>query len=96
MQERYLSNVEGGDELCGRLICGLKFSYGSKFGVIPPRYPPACDILSDAVWIEILPNYSNYPASFQRCIPFHLAQICYHYDWLTEKDEGMHSDKCLL
>jgi hypothetical protein len=86
VQDRYLCNVDGGDELCGRLICGLKFTDGPKFGTILPRFRPDCLLLTEELWLEILPNYKDYPNQFQRCLPFLLAQICYHYDWLMAEE----------
>ncbi len=88
VQDRYLTNVQGGDQLCGRLVCGLHFSMGTAFSVIPPRFKLASKVLTESQWNDILPRYNEYPREFQSTLPFLLAQICYHYNWLMERDEN--------
>jgi hypothetical protein len=86
VQDRYLLFADGGDQLCGRIAAGLDFNEGPKFSVLPPRFYPLTSPLTHAEWLEIAPNYSSYPASFQGCLPFLLASLVFHYDWLTKRD----------
>lgn len=67
VQDRYLLYVDAGDQLCGRIICGLTFNDGVKFSVLPPRFENPGTILTPAEWQEILPGYLDFPSTFQPC-----------------------------
>jgi hypothetical protein len=85
VQDRYLFMTDGGDQFCGRIGSGLNFHAGAQFAVLPPRF--ATDqILSEANWQRICPGYRNHPETFRACLPYFLASIVYHYDWLTAKN----------
>jgi len=86
VQDRYITFSDGGDQLCGRVAAGLNFNGGSKFAVLPPHFDRA-DILSAEEWNEIVPGYAAYPLGFQTCMPYLLASLVFHWDWLNEKDE---------
>jgi len=91
VQDRYLTYADGGDQLCGRVACGLDFNHGSKFAVLPPTFPNPASILTMQEWNFILPGYLQYPPQFRDCLPYLLASIAFHKDWLFETiddDEG--------
>jgi hypothetical protein len=85
VQDRYFMYSDGGDQLCGRIAAGLNFNGGSSFAVLPPHFANA-SILSEEQWQEICPCYNEYPEGFQSCLPYFLASLVYHYDWLHMKD----------
>lgn len=85
VQDRYISAAEGGDQLCGRVACGLDFNGGSTFSVLPPHFD-RMDILTAEEWAEIVPMYAEYPVGFQACLPFLLASLVFHWDWINERD----------
>jgi hypothetical protein len=86
VQDRYLTYSDGGDQLCGRVAAGLDINAGSKFAVLPPHLLDS-NVLSESEWQMIVPGYNEYDKGFQGCIPFLLASIVYHYDWLTAKND---------
>lgn len=88
VQDRYLTYADGGDQLCGRVACGLNFNDGSKFAVLPPTFANPFTILSEEEWNFILPGYQFYPASFRGCLPYLLASLAFHWDWITARDES--------
>ena len=86
VRERYILGSGGGDYLCGRVASGLDFNSGSKFTSLPAHFANSA-VLDVDDWLRIAPEYNKYPAGFQACLPYMLAAIVYHYDWLNQKNE---------
>ena len=78
VKDRYIHSGEGNDQLAGRVLAGLPIT-DDGFGALPPHFASP-ELSMD--WDEIMPSYANYPESFQTCIPFLLASLVYHQDWL--------------
>ena len=57
-----------------------------EFGVLPPHFETDVSI----EWEEFMPSYSNYPESFRTCLPFLLASLVFHKDWLRENLHPTH------
>jgi hypothetical protein len=56
-----------------------------RFGLLPPRF--ATESISDMEandFANIIPGYSNYPATFRTIIPYLLASLVHHSQWLRE------------
>jgi len=87
VQDRYITHSEGADHLCGRVAAGLNFMSGSNFAVLPPHFANS-NVLSEEEWNFICPCYSDYPEGFQACLPYFLASLVYHYDWITATDDN--------
>jgi hypothetical protein len=87
VQDRYLTYADGGDQLCGRIACGLNFNKGSRFAVLPPTFANPFTILTEEEWSYILPGYLSYPSSFRGCLPFLLSSIAFHWPWITCRSE---------
>jgi len=87
VQDRYITYSDSGDHLCGRVAAGLNFNGGSKFAVLPPHFANSGVLLEDE-WQNICPCYNEYPEGFQACLPYLLASLVHHYEWLTEKDDN--------
>ena len=81
VQDRYLFAGAGGDQLTGRALSGLPFT-DSSFASLPPHFNAAGLELID--WPAVLPPYARFPQTFKRSLPFLLASICYHEQWLRE------------
>jgi len=79
VQDRYLTYADGGDQLCGRVGCGLNFNDGSKFAVLPPTFADPENILTVEEWNAILPQYSEFDPMFRTCLPFLLASVAFHF-----------------
>ena len=79
VQDRYLFAGAGGDQLTGRVLSGLPFN-DSSFSSLPPHFGK--DGLDRIQWALILPLYARLPETFKRALPFLLASICYHEQWL--------------
>jgi len=43
-------------------------------------------VLTEKDWNTICPCYKDYPIGFQACLPYLLAQLVHHYDWLMATD----------
>jgi hypothetical protein len=83
VQSRYILEGQGGDQLCGRAATGLSLTE-MEFADLPPHFDMSCGpILAIDQWEDILPGYSTYyPASFRQVVPFLLASLVYHRDFL--------------
>ena len=79
VQGRYLFAGEGGDQLTGRVVAGLPFN-DSTFACLPPHFTDEGSV--HIVWTTILPLYPRLPETFKRAVPYLLASICYHENWL--------------
>ena len=85
VQDRYIQFCEGGDQLAGRIAAGLNYNTGADFAVLPPHF--SGHALTPEEWLIILPYYESYPVNFQAVLPFLLASLVYHWDWIGAKDE---------
>ena len=85
VQSRYILEGEGGDQVCGRAASGLPLTDVS-FANLPPHFLRNNeDCLSTAEWEDILPGFSKfYPKNFREVVPFLLASLIYHQQYLTE------------
>ena len=84
LNDRYWTPETGGgdDMLCGRLVCGLPY-HDDSFSMLPPHFDRETTLQMDAdFWEAVIHNYARLPRSFQRVLPYLLASILYHYDWL--------------
>lgn len=81
VQDRYLFAGAGGDQLTGRVLSGLPFNQ-SSFASLPPHFDEAGTRLIE--WNSILPLYPKLPDTFKQALPFFLASICYHEQWLRK------------
>lgn len=82
---RYIMEGQGNDQLCGRAASGLSLT-DIDFADLPPHFDLSKGaVISIAQWEEILPGYSTYyPQSFRQVLPFLLASIVHHQDYLKE------------
>lgn len=85
MQDRYIFHGAGADQYCGRMACGLSCLDSKEFSSLPPHFPSTL-VLTDEQWADIVPNYSLFPQSFQTMLPYLVASIVFHYDWIIAKD----------
>ena len=72
----------GADQLCGRVVVGLPFTE-LDFDVLPPHFDLETNaMLTSTLWESILPGYERFPKGFKSALPFLLASLLYHYDFL--------------
>jgi len=84
VQDRYIFAGAGGDQIVGRAASGLPIT-DLRFAVLPPHFSNEdLEILNSIGWHSILPGYNNYPSSFKRIVPFLLASLVHHSEWLKE------------
>jgi hypothetical protein len=82
IQKRYNFFTDGADQYCGRTVAALPFHSG-QFATLPPHFSrEILDSITKEEWMDILPLYNSYPPGFARTLPFLLASIVYHHDWL--------------
>ena len=86
MQDRYLFAGAGGDQLTGRVLCGLPFN-DAGFASLPPHFDGD---LGRIPWPAVLPSYPRLPQTFKRALPNLLASICYHETWLRSTLSAHH------
>ena len=89
-QKRYILAGGGGDELCGRAATGLNINL-EEFACLPPHFNlDDGPILSAEEWEGVFPNYHSAPATFKQVLPFLLASVLYHREWLNENLPASH------
>jgi hypothetical protein len=82
--DRYIFAGAGGDQVVGRAASGLPIN-AKEFATLPPHFTrETMQELNDIGWEHVLEGYKNYPASFQRVIPFLFASLIFHMDFLRE------------
>jgi hypothetical protein len=79
IQDRYLFGGNGGDQLTGRVVSGLP-NTNTSFSTLPPHFSPECNVN----WDLILPCYNQYPNTFKQVVPYLLASLVYHEQWLKD------------
>lgn len=88
---RYIMEGQGNDQLCGRAATGLPIT-DPEFADLPAHFDlSAGEVLSVAQWEDILPGYSSfYPQSFRQVLPFLLASLSYHRQFLIDNLPATH------
>jgi hypothetical protein len=91
VQDRYIFMGAGSDQLVGRAVSGLPIN-SIEFGTLPPHFKrDENEFLKETIkWANILPGYDNLPAGFKECIPYFLASIVYHHEFLEMKLDKNH------
>ena len=90
VQDRYVIAGPGGDQLIGRAVSGLPID-GNDFSILPPHFSTAdLIILNEMGFQNILDGYEKFPVSFLRSIPFLLASLVYHQDFLKDNLHASH------
>ena len=89
VRDRYIMAGQGADQLCGRFTAGITLD--SKFATLPPHFTKAgLALLTDEIILANFPSYKQYPVGFQGVIPFLMASLVYHWDFLTEALDSRH------
>lgn len=68
----------------GRVLTGLSPN-SENFAILPPHFDPA-DIIGLSVkdWCSVYSDYKNLPDSFQGVIPYLVASLFYHEQYLRQ------------
>lgn len=84
VQSRYIFQGAGGDQFVGRVAAGHNI-HDPDFAILPPHFDTSeGPVLTVDEWRDILPGYDTfYPKSFQVALPYLLASLVYHQDWLV-------------
>lgn len=85
VQSRYIMEGQGGDQLCGIAATGLTMT-STEFACLPPHFNASDgSVLTVAEWEDIVPGFSTYfPSHFRPVIPYLLASVIFHKEWLVE------------
>jgi len=91
MQKRYIHEGGGCDRHVGRAATGLTLD-SEEFGCLPPHFDvrDGAPALSNEEWEIILPGFLLYPESFRVALPFLLASLLYHWDYIIANFAGSH------
>lgn len=91
VKDKYYFQMEGGDQLCGRMVAGLPF-HDETFAVLPPHFAPedAHEYLTQEYWENIVPGYTNYPDKYRAIFPYLLASLLHHDAYLRLELQPQH------
>jgi len=89
-QQQYIFTGVGGDQLSGRIAAGLSMM-DETFAALPPHWNPSLPCLSTSELREIIAGYDNLDSNFQTVIPYLLASVIYHSDWIKDHYPSQHS-----
>jgi hypothetical protein len=89
-QSRYIFEGAGGDQFVGRAAAGLNINC-IDFAILPPHFNSRDgQVLTTSEWNDILPGYETYPECFRVAIPYLLASLVYHSEWLQSTLPAQH------
>lgn len=83
---RYVALAIEGDCNVSRILCGLP-AQSEDLSLLPPRFAPNQNIN----WSEMVCDIDSYPTAFQSCIPYLIASVVYHAEWLKKTLPRTHS-----
>lgn len=90
-QQRYIHVGDGGDQLTGRVACGLPLN-NLDCTVLPPHFKRNFSF-SDEYWTSEFANYNSFPESFRQTLPYLVASMVFHFEWLLETLPQLHPVK---
>lgn len=85
MLPRYVALTIAGDQNVGRALCGLN-TQTQEVTLLPPRFVPR----SGADWSAIVPDFTEYPVCFRECVPYFIASVVHHQQWLQDNLPAEH------
>ncbi len=87
----YFHENDGGDQAAGRMSCGLPITT-TEFAALPPRFSPeGLAFITPAMWAELIPSYNRYTQyKFVSVLPYLIASLVFHYDWLDRNLKSNH------
>lgn len=90
VNDPYLHFSDPQDQLCGRQVALLPI-LDHQFGTLPPHFN-SCTLshLSEQFWNLIVPGYSNLTVEFKPTLPYLLASLLYHEDYLRNELDMSH------
>jgi hypothetical protein len=69
------------------LLTGLPIG-SSDFSILPPHFDDS-NVISEEIWKYLIPYYDDFKAT----LPFLMASMCYHADWLNDNLYSNHPKK---
>ncbi|KAI2500775.1 hypothetical protein MHU86_13699 [Fragilaria crotonensis] len=83
VRDRYIAAVNNGnDQFVARTMSGLDFQSPS-FATLPPHFS-LIDTAEISAILHSVVNVNAYPELFQGCLPYLLASLAYHHEYLDE------------
>lgn len=83
VQDRYCSDIPGGDQQVGRVSTGLPQT-SERFCVLPAHFKPA-ELPKQELMPEFFYGYENYPKTFQGVMPYLIASLLFHESFLLQQ-----------
>jgi len=77
----YAHANDGGDQNVGRILCGLDPN-SSNLSLLPCRFKH--EDVQAIPWADILVNFANYPTDFKIVVPYLVASVIYHKEFIIE------------
>jgi hypothetical protein len=88
VQHRYIFAGQGGDQFVGRTVVGLPLTE-VEFSVLPPHFVNS-EMCSQQLMQTVVSGFVGYPDGFRSCIPYFLASIVYHFEFLKTHLDPRH------
>ena len=79
--DRYIFGGSGGDQLTGRVLAGLDFE-NVNFSTLPPHFHGG---LTGFDLASVCPLFPTFTTQFKQVVPYLLASLVYHEQWLRSK-----------
>lgn len=91
VNDPYLHFSDPQDQLCGRLLALLPIM-NEKFGTLPPHFTTSVtsNVLTVEFWNLVVPGYEQLPVEFKPVLPFLLASLIYHENFLRKEFDPAH------
>lgn len=90
VQSRYIFSSQGGDQHVGRAACGL-CPLDQTFATLPPHFDIRNrDALNERYWRVLTAETESLTLGFKSVIPFLLASLVFHRDWLEKTLHSSH------
>ena len=84
VQDRYIFAGTGGDQVVGRAATGLPIN-NRDFAILPPHFTSAgMDRVRSIGLANLVEGFESFPRNFQRVVPFLLASVVYHQNYLRQ------------
>ena len=80
--DRYVMGGAAGDQRVGRVVCGNPTT-SIRFAALPPRFRSEdMEELVQAGLSTVFPHYDELPETFKGVVPYLVASVVYHQDWM--------------
>jgi hypothetical protein len=89
-RDPYIHPTDGADGHCGRTVALLPL-LDNNFAILPPHFDKTTStLLTCEFWNSVVPGYECLPQTFKSCLPYLLATLIFHEEYLRENLHSAH------